>query len=296
MRFLSIDVETSGLEPYRNSVLEIAMAVFSTEDPSFRSPVGRIVMLHPDGVVLDRMPSKPALSVLRLLKESFLAMEQDWFASGHAIRFVPAEEAIVPGAPSTLYVRSGFLAKAICTILGDLDFLTTESVTVGGKNPQFDISFLKAAGAYEETEYRLSRQGVLSAEEDFENAESFVAFVGDRQHAETLLLIAKQTESEEQFFDRASREVPHTAWSRPWRFRHHRRLLDAGNFWVRHDDECVPSLAEVASRAGITFPQVPDAASLHSAVIDCIIAGIAIAQGIANAQTVSEEKACDPGC
>lgn len=220
MKFLSIDVETTGLDPNTHSILEVAICEFDSADPEIRKPVGRIVLLHPENVTVHSMPKGHSKGLCRLLFESMSAMDTDWFRAGEVLKVVEKEDPVLPGLPTTLYAREGFLHTALLQVLEGMGVDFNQTFTLGGKNVQFDLGFLKAEGAFDEAITRLSWEEVVGSDRDMESLEAFVECVGDKESAEAILAIAKGCESDDQFIEALSNSsLPSRKWSKPWRFR-----------------------------------------------------------------------------
>lgn len=133
MKYVSIDIETSGLDPNRNQVLEIG-AVYDNGDPILDNlPTLRLVLLH------EQITFTPGAATMHkdLIKEIHDALEQR--RKGQDVNGNPPWDKVV------VYVRPEEAVDYFLRWLIHWDALTdSKKIIAAGKNlASFDIPFLK---------------------------------------------------------------------------------------------------------------------------------------------------------
>jgi hypothetical protein len=141
MNYLSIDIETGGLE-LEHSILEVGLVHAPSMD------VARIVVMPQKGIRID-----PYCCWLHkyLLEEIKTVQESEWWremALEFAFARVPADQPEATSPYLTWYVREGWEEKAL---IDALDYLhvpwCTESINIAGKNVVlFDLPRLEYRG------------------------------------------------------------------------------------------------------------------------------------------------------
>ena len=128
MRYIALDLETTGLNPKTDQILSVGMVIENTNN---QEPLDQLPKLHLY-VIRDRISG----SVAAIAMNKFIIDSIDLYNNIGVAR------------EDVTYVHPEQIIPFICGFLADNNMFLIP-VTIAGKNPNFDISFLKELEGYE---------------------------------------------------------------------------------------------------------------------------------------------------
>jgi len=127
MRYIALDLETTGLNPKTDQILSVGMVI---EDTNNQEPLDQLPKLHLY-VIRNRISGSVAA----------IAMNKDIIDSLNLYNNIGVVREDVT------FVQPNQIIHFICAFLG-ANGMWRLPVTIAGKNPNFDISFLKELEGY----------------------------------------------------------------------------------------------------------------------------------------------------
>lgn len=168
MKTISIDVETTGLDPLKCQLLEVALVSFDTNDDSFEPSANnclRIVVMH-ETVVGEPVSIAMNAGLLREInraKRGFVALNT---IDGDGVTlFVPPHElnqtgSVIALALCNFYQKNGYEAKQNTD--GIVSLIGGEKLNLAGKNyANFDRRFLEQCYVFKKCIVELAHHRVL---------------------------------------------------------------------------------------------------------------------------------------
>lgn len=259
--FLSIDIETTGLDEKTCQILEIGIVCDDLHDREMQpAKAGRIVILHEKLSIPTDLPPALMAKHSALFLEQSIARTKPWAQGPDVLFHVSGEDLPLPHATQpTWFCVPKNLSAAIFGVIGSMGLPNDSKFLIAGKNfPSFDLKFLAEAGLYNSLVVSkinnddFAGWAVLAGQHGFKKQQQPTLYKGLPETPTTI----------EELRSWVMNNVPQSEWAESWTFRHRHRYLDPGMLWMEPTDTIPPDLNECMIRAKLDW----DPAFDHKAV------------------------------